>query len=769
MIPSAAQKSRLPMARKTVVLLLFLAVRSITAFSSITPRGGEGRLNSPSVFTEKLSGMISAMSDMPKSAERPEIDIQEILGNAQEMIENATADLTEIIDYAEEIMEKAADDIAEMMERSLEAFPLPAFLRRPGGGRAPSSPDKVYSEDIFVETPATPTEARLIVVQITDVYTLEYFAHLKTMLEEIKDLSDGCKVVCVLTGDFLSPYLLSSVDRGYGMMHALANTPIDYLSWGNHEADIDHKAVCRHVRNFPGKWLNSNMLDHDAFDCQQEYDVIQLDSPDGSNSRKVGLCAVLSDDPALYSHFEALGGAFGGATITDPWVALKKYKTILEQEEGCDMALPLQHLYVPDDHKTCKEFDFPVILSGHDHHRVDEVVEGTRLIKPGMNGIFATVLELSWHDASTEKPTIRSRFVKTDDWKADPMLAEECERAYDALLPLRNTELAQVPSNFKPLSSVDSRGSVCTMGRFICTLLRTSLKMSRKQRRHSVDAVLLMGGNIRGNADYELGCFFSLQALEAEIKSDEVIGVVSMPGWLLAKGVEETHSGDPIPGWMQYDEGVREDYSGDSPVVTHVAGIPIDPDRVYRVATKISDLTNGQSPSWTEYYLSHPNFLPPVGSYVNIHAELMGYFARKLWRDLWNAISQSLRTEECSLEGSCGPEERLEMLDQTGNGVVTVEDIQVALRDMLGINVDNNEMALAKFVHSYADTTGDGRVTKNDFKIFCEEMIEENGILPVDIPQLELDPKEAEAILNDARAEREERSTEQPVSLAAER
>jgi 2',3'-cyclic-nucleotide 2'-phosphodiesterase (5'-nucleotidase family) len=120
------------------------------------------------------------------------------------------------------------------------------------------------------------------------------------------------------------------------------------------------------------------MLDHDEMEHQQEYDVVEIDSPDGSNKRKVGLCAVLSDDPALYSHFKA-PGAFGGATITDPWEALTKYKDILENQEGCDTVLPLQHLYVPDDHRTCRDFDFPVILSGHDHHRVDEVVEGTRL------------------------------------------------------------------------------------------------------------------------------------------------------------------------------------------------------------------------------------------------------------------------------------------------------------------------------------------------------------------------------------------------------
>ncbi len=37
--------------------------------------------------------------------------------------------------------------------------------------------------------------------------------------------------------------------------------------------------------------------------------------------------------------------------------------------EGCDMVLPLCHLYEAQDEVTCRQFDFPVVLSGHDHHR----------------------------------------------------------------------------------------------------------------------------------------------------------------------------------------------------------------------------------------------------------------------------------------------------------------------------------------------------------------------------------------------------------------
>ena len=56
------------------------------------------------------------------------------------------------------------------------------------------------------------------------------------------------------------------------------------------------------------------------------------------------------------------------------------YKEKLEKDEHCDLVLPLCHLYEFQDEMTCQNFDFPVILSGHDHHVVDRHVNGTRLL-----------------------------------------------------------------------------------------------------------------------------------------------------------------------------------------------------------------------------------------------------------------------------------------------------------------------------------------------------------------------------------------------------
>ena len=84
----------------------------------------------------------------------------------------------------------------------------------------------------------------LRIIQITDVYVLDNFPSLRTLIKEKSlELQRKCggQTISMLTGDFLAPYLLSSIDMGVGMMKMLNGTPIDYLTWGNHEDDSPHK------------------------------------------------------------------------------------------------------------------------------------------------------------------------------------------------------------------------------------------------------------------------------------------------------------------------------------------------------------------------------------------------------------------------------------------------------------------------------------------------------------------------------------------------
>ncbi|CAE8704923.1 unnamed protein product [Polarella glacialis] len=219
------------------------------------------------------------------------------------------------------------------------------FLKGPGGDTSPSS-------------------CTLRIIQITDVYVLDNFPSLRTLIQEKRqELESQCggKTISMLTGDFLAPYLLSSIDKGAGMMKMCNGTPIDYLIWGNHEDDVGHADLMKREREYKGVWINTNMQSHESFKgstCQVDVEVLEVVSRDGLNKRKIGLLGVLSNSPSLYRP-----GAFGGAKIEDPWETMATYKQKLEQERGCDIVVPLCHLYEPQDERTCREFDFPVTSS----------------------------------------------------------------------------------------------------------------------------------------------------------------------------------------------------------------------------------------------------------------------------------------------------------------------------------------------------------------------------------------------------------------------
>ena len=192
-----------------------------------------------------------------------------------------------------------------------------------------------------------------------------------------------------------------------------------------------------------------------------------------------------------------------------------------------------------------------------------------------------------------------------------------------------------------------------------------------------------------------------------EARNTQVVGIVEMPGWLLSEGVRATHRGDPIPGWFQYGDGIEECEEADA--ITMCGGRPLEKDEIYRIVTKVGDLTNGQSQPFTEYYTSHPEALPPKGNYLNIHSLLMSYFARNLWHRMWENIHAD---DEDGV---------LDALDLDGDGQISVEEIHAALARILGMSTDCTQMALARYVHRFADVNGHGEVTRDDLLRFVRD------------------------------------------------
>jgi len=519
----------------------------------------------------------------------------------------------------------------------------------------------------------------LRIIQITDVYVLDNFPHLASLIQEkraeLAARGAGDKTISMLTGDFLAPYLLSSLDNGAGMMSMLNATPIDYLTWGNHEDDVGHRQVMLREREYKGTWINTNMQSHESFKdskCQVDAEIIDVVSPDGSNRRRIGMIGILSNSPSLYKP-----GAFGGATIEDPWETMKIYKEKLEKEKGCDLVIPLCHLYEPQDERTCREFDFPLILSGHDHHVVDRTIEGTRLLKPGLDGHKAFQIDITWpskHSAAGA-PHIAAEALTVKNWPAQPDLVKLAEKAYSVLDPLRKTELAKIPAKYRPLTSFNARGCRVSMGTYLLSRIRDALNMhcaiGGPLRCH---AAMLKGGNVRGGKDYTDDEHLTLEVLQSELEGTKEIVVVPVPGMVLRVGLRETYTA-PNPGWMQYDDGVELDEDG---FVTHVNGEPLDVSRVYNIASISDYWRKRDSPTIGAYFELHPEELPEPDSGVPMHVLLIRLFSMQIWTRIWKAV-------DIDFERGVVDDHAFKKLDADGDGKISRQDIRRAISEIAGL------------------------------------------------------------------------------------
>eukprot|EP01134_Creolimax_fragrantissima_P000136 CFRG0136T1 len=538
--------------------------------------------------------------------------------------------------------------------------------------------------------------------------SMNHAVHLSSLQKEKRDelndlrggMDSGSKTISCLTGDFLMPYLLSTIDKGKGMMKMLNITPIDYLIWGNHEADLSHKHLMKREKEYGGVWINSNMQSHESFsqsECQTEKAVIQVTSADGTNVRNVGMIGVLSNTESLYAT-----NAFNGAKIEDPWEIISKYKQILEEEDKCDIVVPLCHLYEPQDERTCREFDFPVILSGHDHHVVDKVIDGTRLLKPGANGIHAIVLDITWDNADSKDARIDASIVKVSDWEPDPQTESVVQKALTPLKSLRSTELTVVPEKFKPLNAMGARERRVSCGTYICSQFRDALNLDSSTDKPNCDCSIIKGSSApRSGKVYPEDQCITLEFLLSEIdETDEVI-IVEIPGSVLRAGLRETWT-EPNPGWMQYDDGIEVDNDG---YIVAIAGKPLAEDRLYRVGTVPYTLVASDAPTIGGYFNADESRMPDKDKGQPAHTLLMKFWAEIVWLKLFEYLDKD--------SGGTIDVEEMKALDTNNDGYLDKTELLVALHTTCGFSTDKNQTSFVEMILDIAgDFDGDGRISR---------------------------------------------------------
>ena len=133
----------------------------------------------------------------------------------------------------------------------------------------------------------------LTLVAVNDVYDLEHLPKLRTLVDAVKAERAGGTVITTLAGDFLSPSVLSSLDRGRGMVQVLNAVGIEFACLGNHEADVGLEALRKRLGEFEATLINSNVPG--AAEDAPATAVVEL--PGG---KRVGLLGLLTSEPGVF-------------------------------------------------------------------------------------------------------------------------------------------------------------------------------------------------------------------------------------------------------------------------------------------------------------------------------------------------------------------------------------------------------------------------------------------------------------------------------------
>jgi 2',3'-cyclic-nucleotide 2'-phosphodiesterase (5'-nucleotidase family) len=462
------------------------------------------------------------------------------------------------------------------------------------------------------------------IVAVNDVYSLDNLPRLRSLTRYYRDNAPADLYLITLAGDFVGPSMLSSLDKGRGMVDALNTIGVTHVIFGNHEDDIDVEELRERIREFHGVWLNTNVPHFQpALPARQLLDVTAA----GGRSVRIGLLGVVMEDETVYRR-----KPFGGATIEPANATALRESERLLREDGCTCVIPLTHQDIGADRQLAAQaqaqaLPWPLILGGHEHAAFIEEIGKTWLVKAGADATHAAVIDLVWPakkpPSGPDLPAVRVKLEAVADYPEDAALRARIEARMVAVHELETATLLRLPPH-QSLSSVGTRAQPSTLATMLCTRIRDAL---------GSDGCILNGGGIRGSRIYSDR--FTYGDLKAELPFENEVTVVHLPGHVLAEAIHSSRQHAPAEsgGYLHADDGMLIDEP--SHVLRAVGQAPLRPDHVYRIAI-MRNLMLGMDriEPLVAYAARVPECLPAEGSGRGIKLVLIDAFCKELWQQL---------------------------------------------------------------------------------------------------------------------------------------
>ena len=269
------------------------------------------------------------------------------------------------------------------------------------------------------------------ILQLNDIYELTPvsggreggLARVATIRKEL--LGEDPQTITVLAGDLFSPSALGAakVDgqrlAGRQIVDVMNTLGLDYITFGNHEFDLDEQSFLTRLRESGFDWISANVFDRDmkSFPGVVPSKVLTLRDTAGRELRLGLFGLTVNANQKDYVRY------------TDPFAAAAAQVAALRDK--VDVVIALTHLPVALD--TALAGIVPgidLILGGHEHENLQlwRGEDFVPIFKADANARTVYVHRLSV-DPESKKVEVRSELVRvTDQVKEDPETAAAVTR-----------------------------------------------------------------------------------------------------------------------------------------------------------------------------------------------------------------------------------------------------------------------------------------------------------------------------------------------------
>lgn len=550
---------------------------------------------------------------------------------------------------------------------------------------------------LYLPRPREAEGTYLRIVSINDVYDINNYPYVETVIKCLKQTAEDAVVVSCLNGDFISPCLLTSLDGGKSILDVLGVVNIDYICFGNHEFDVNLEVLKERFKTYQGKCLNSNISNLPIVDSSGnhllKYDIIQVGEHKVTFS---GFCTNNTDifrpgiDLTIQPIFEAL---------QETWAECKNEATIL---------IPLTHQTIAEDRELATQIEaseelrckVPVILGGHEHEIYIEEISQSLIVKAGSDAKNVVVVDVWWSvDGNLESAV---HLLPATHFDADPNAQMFVEKTQKLLGSLMDVEIFQVK---QAMSSHRTRFEPSIVASTLCSYIKNSLE--------DVDIVMLQGGCVRRNHYYQGGTSFTYGDLLEELPFDTEIATLQVPGQILQDAIYSTRSTPDreAPNFLHADfDVIIEDYPSLKIVsINHAA---FDPEKIYNLGIY-------------QFLLTGLNEIKPLLDYVNSYGSvpsleeclpaknlILEVCMKNAWRSLvnfqeWDSDGDG-NISKMELEQAVN--KAFKFLDTNQDGYISPQELQAALAEKTA----NADCGLINMMFSTLDTNNDGMVSMEE-------------------------------------------------------